>query len=118
MGDDTLFKRRSNNQIVVNGKSISVQGNNISVINNKVYVDGKLVEEGLVGKVEISFVGDLANLETDGSATVKGNVHGDVDAGGSVDCGDVKGSVDAGGSIGCGTVGGDVDAGGSVSMRR
>lgn len=109
---------RNTNQIVINGKAISVQGNNISVINNRVYVDGKLIEEELSGTVEISFIGDLASLKTDSSATVNGSVQGDVDAGGSVSCGDVVGSVDAGGSVSCGTVGGDVDAGGSVSMRR
>ncbi|MEK4025313.1 hypothetical protein [Sporosarcina sp. FSL W7-1283] len=105
------------NTININGKSISVQGNNVSVIGNKVYVDGKLVEEGLSGYVEISFTGDLANLKVDGSVNVKGNIHGNVDVGGSVTCGNVNGSVDAGGSITCGSVDGNVDAGGSVSIR-
>jgi hypothetical protein len=106
------------NTVIINGKSMSVVGNNISVINDKVYVDGKLVEEGLSGNVTISFEGDLASLKTSGSATIHGNVMGDVDAGGSVKCGNVSKSVDAGGSVTCLNVGGDVDAGGSVSMKR
>jgi len=106
------------NIININGKSIKVTGSNISVIGDKVYVNGKLVEEGLSGNVEISFKGDLANLNVDGSATVDGNVLGYVDAGGSVRCENVNGSVDAGGSVYCGNVGGDVDAGGSISMKR
>lgn len=106
------------NIININGKLISVTGSDISIINDKVYVGGKLVEEGLSGSVEISFTGDLASLKVDGSATVNGNVQGFVDAGGSVNCEDVEKSVDAGGSVNCGTVGGSVDAGGSVSMRR
>jgi len=105
------------NIININGKSISVKGNGISIINDKVYVNGKLIEEGLSGGVEITFMGDLASLNVDGSATVNGNV-GSVDAGGSVNCGDVGKSVDAGGSVNCGTVGGDINAGGSVSMKR
>lgn len=84
------------NTIIINGRQISVTGRNISVINDKVIVDGVIVEEGLSGHVEISFVGDLATLKTNGSATIEGNVMGNVDAGGSVNCGDVKGSVDAG----------------------
>ncbi|WP_259406040.1 polymer-forming cytoskeletal protein [Shouchella clausii] len=106
------------NKIIINGKSISVSGNNISVINGKIYTDGTLVESGLSGQVTILFEGDLANLKTDGSATIQGNVKGNVDAGGSVTCGNVGQSIDAGGSVKCGTVGGDVDAGGSVSMKR
>lgn len=106
------------NQIIINGKSISVRGNNISVVNGKVFVDGKLVEEGLSGDVNISFTGELANLKTSGSATINGIVKGNVDAGGSVKCGDVFKNVDAGGSVQCGNVGGDVDAGGSIQMKR
>lgn len=106
------------NIININGRSISVSGNGITINNGKVYVDGKLVEEGLSGQVEVSFTGDLASLKVDGSATVNGNVQGRLDAGGSVNCKDVGKSVDAGGSVNCGTVGGNVDAGGSVSMKR
>ena|SRR6185312_6668682 len=106
------------NIVNINGKSISVKGNGISIINDKVYVNGKLIEEGLSGNIEITFTGDLASLNVDGSATVNGSIHGDVDAGGSVNCGDVGKSVDAGGSVNCGAVSGDIDAGGSVSMKR
>ncbi len=105
------------NKITINGKTYNVPGGNISVQNNIVYVDGKKIEEGLSGIVEVKFTGDLASLRTDGSATVKGEVKGDVDAGGSVDCGNVGGSVDAGGSVSCRDVKGDIDAGGSVSTE-
>lgn len=105
--------------MVINGKSISVTGNNISVINDKVYVDGKLVEEGLVGHVTVEFKGDLANLKVGGAANVIGNVQGYIDTGGSVSItGNVGGDVDAGGSVTCGDVKGDVDAGGSVRINK
>ena len=90
----------------------------ITVSNNSVYVDGKLVQKELSGVVKIEFEGDLASLTSEGSVSVNGNVKGDVDAGGSVACGNVEGDVDAGGSVNCGNVEGDVDAGGSISMRR
>jgi len=106
------------NTIIINGVKIQTKGSNISVNNDCIYVDGVSVKSGLSGNVQIEFIGDLASLRTDGSATVRGNVRGDVDSGGSCTCGDVSGSVDAGGSVTCGNVGGDVDAGGSIKMRR
>ena len=68
----SIGKMKANNVININGKSISVQGNNISIMNGTVYVDGKLVEEGLSGDVRITFEGDLASLDTSASVTVNG----------------------------------------------
>lgn len=107
------------NQIIINGKVIQTTGNNISVIGDTIYVDGEKMESGLSGIVELKFIGDLANLNTKGSATVNGDVKGDVDAGGSITIsGSVGGDVDAGGSIRCGNVEGNVDAGGSIRMTK
>lgn len=106
------------NTIVINGKRIAVSGNNITVINDQVLVDGKVVETGLSGIVEVKFEGDLANLRCSGSATVNGEVKGNVEAGGSIKCSNVGKSVDAGGSVSCGNVGGDIDAGGSVKYTH
>jgi hypothetical protein len=92
--------------ISINGRSFSVSGNNVSVINGKVIVDGKVIEEGLSGDVNIKWEGDLASLncnncEVSGNvggdvkcnnAKIQGNVGGDV-KGNDVKCGDVKGSV-------------------------
>lgn len=106
------------NTITINGRSFSVKGNNISVINNKVIVDGVTLEDGLSGIIEVKFEGGLASLNTDSSATIHGNVHGNVYAGGSVECEDVGKNVNAGGSVNCGNVIGDVNAGGSVRYKR
>lgn len=106
------------NNIIVNGKSIRVLGENISIINNQVYVDDKLIEEGLEGNVHITFEGDLASLVADGSVTVNGSVRGNVDTNGSVNCGDVEGMVSAGGSVNCEVVEGAVSAGGNISVGR
>lgn len=119
MGFNIFSSKGNNNTITINGKSISVQGNNILVINNKVYVDEKLVEEGLLGEVKISFEGDLANLDTNSSVIVNGNVSGDINSNGSVTVnGDVKGDIDCNGSVSCGSVQGSIDAMGSVSLKR
>lgn len=101
--------------ITINGKTYR-GGNNISIVNGKVTIDG-IPQDGepLTGVVEVKVEGNLTSLRTDASVTVKGDVLGDVDAGGSVQCGAVGGEVDAGGSINCGAVNGDVDAGGSVN---
>ena len=106
--------------ITINGKTFSVSGRRISIINNKVKVDGIILDTGdsLTGTVNIKFDGDLASLKCDGSAEIAGNVHGDVSAGGSVLCRDVGKDVHSGGSVTCGQVSGDVSAGGSVHCRR
>lgn len=105
------------NHITINGKSYETKGNTISVQGRNVYVDGALIEEGLSGDVHISFDGPLANLKTSGSATVNGNVFGNVTADGSVQCQNIKQSIHAGGSVHCLNVSGDVDAGGSIYSR-
>lgn len=102
------------NKIVINGKSHSVGGKNISIINDKIYVDGILVESGLSGIVEVKFEGDVANLDCT-TATINGNVLGDVD-GTTIRCGDVSGNVD-GTTITCGKIGGNVD-GTTIMMKK
>lgn len=103
--------------ININGKSYNVSGNNISVVNGKVIVDGKIIEENLSGVVEVKFEGALASLRSDASVTC-GNVHGDVKAGSSVKCLDVDGNVNAGSSVNCNNVGGNVKAGSSINYKR
>lgn len=100
----SMFKNK--NKITINGKSYDVSGNNISVKNDSIYVDGILVESGLSGDVKVEFTGDLANLDCT-TATINGNVTGDVD-GTTISCGNISGSVD-GTTINCGNIGGDVD---------
>jgi hypothetical protein len=114
-----LFKM---NSITINGESFVVNGKNIKCKNNKVYVDGELIKEGLSGDVKIHFNGDLASL-TCADAVVTGNVQGDVNAadlqcgniGGRVNCadlkctGDIKGNVSAA-DVKCNNIAGSVTA--------
>lgn len=104
-------------EVAVNGKTIRVRGNNISIINDQIIVDGKVVEESFdqpnitviverdckilnaSGNVEIR--GNAGNVDCSGSCHVEGNVTGNVNASGSVTCGDVGGDIDASGSVRC-----------------
>ena len=86
------------NRIVINGVSIDIDGNNVSVRGGTISVDGIAVASGLSGNVHISWDGSLASLDADGSVEC-GDVHGNVNAGGSVKCHHIEGSVNAGGSV-------------------
>jgi hypothetical protein len=98
------------------------QGNDLSIINGVVRIDGNLVEDvedATKNKIlEVRVVeGTIENLRTDAAVTCQ-NVTGNVDAGGSVTCKNVGGGVDAGGSVRCDDVTGGVDAGGSVTCGK
>ena len=103
--------------VSVNGKTVRVRGNSISIVNDQIIVDGKPLEEALdqpnitvivegncnkleaCGDVEIK--GDCGYVDCSGSCHIEGNVTGDVDASGSVTCGNVDGDIDASGSVRC-----------------
>ena len=120
-----LFPKKKNrgnqcySQVTINGKTVRVNGDNISVINNRVLVDGKLVEEfNDVCNVTVIVEGDCRRLEATGPVEIKGNC-GYVDCSGSCHIeGNVEGDVDASGSVTCGDVGGNIDASGSVRCTR
>jgi cytoskeletal protein CcmA (bactofilin family) len=99
-------------RVTING--VSYEGSNITVNGNQVTVDGTKVESGQAGVMTVKVEGDLLNLTTDKSVNVLGTIHGNLHAGGSVNCDDVDGNVSAGGSVNCDNVGGSVTAGGMV----
>lgn len=116
-----IIKESNMNNITINDESFQVSGNNVIIKNNKVIVNGEIIKEGLKGIVKVEFEGDVANLDCT-SATINGNVEGDVngttinitgDVDGDVDgvtikCGDVEGDVE-GTTVTCGDVDGDVE---------
>lgn len=86
----------------INGKNYEVpNGCSVSVINNKVYFNGKLAEDfndWKEKKIEITIVGDCEEIKVDaGNVTVKGSVKGNVnaDAGNISVEGDIRGNVTA-----------------------
>ena len=105
--------------VSVNGKTIRVKGNSISIINDQIIVDGKPLQEAL-DKPNITVIveGDCRILNACGNVEVKGNA-GNIDCSGSCHVeGNVTGNIDASGSVTCGNVGGDIDASGSVRCTR
>lgn len=105
------------NKITINGKTIICSGNNVTIDNGKVIVDGEVIHESS-GDVKAIIDGDVKSVKCEGAVEVRGSA-GTIDCGGSCTVlGNVKGSIDAGGSVTFGNVGGDIDAGGSVMYRE
>ena len=106
------------NKITVNGKTITCSGNNVSIIDGQIVVDGKMISESNSRNIKVIIEGNVEKIDCAGTVEVHGNA-GNIDCGGSCTIkGDVNGSVDAGGSVTCGNVAGDIDAGGSVRCRK
>lgn len=103
------------NKIIVNGKTIQCTGNNVSVINNKVFIDGKEISNEAGKNSDIHIYGDVKNIECEGSVECN-NVQGYIQCKGSVNCDDVGGNINCGGSCNCDNVNGSVTAGGSICM--
>lgn len=111
------------NKVIINGKSYEIPNGSVSIINNKIYVDGKEFTEGMEKDskiVDIIVHGNVYQIDCQESVEVKGNANiincggscsvnkdvvGDVKAGGSVKCNNVKGSVRAGGTVKCKSIG-------------
>jgi len=98
--------------VIINGKKYTSNGGGISVINNKVYIDGKLAsdENNSVAKViNITVEGNVnGNVQNDvGNVTVNGNTKDVKATSGEVKItGNVEGNVN--------TASGDVEIGGSI----
>ena len=108
-------EREGMGKITINGKTYT--GNKIRLSGNTVFIDDRAIdnEEDDRRIVKVIVEGDLASLKTESaSVEVRGDVYGNVDAGGSVQCDNVTGAVRASGSVQCDRVGADVNAGGSV----
>jgi hypothetical protein len=112
-------KNKSYSTVTVNGKTVHVRGNNISIINDKIIVDGKPLDEAMDAKsITVIVEGNCNRLDTCGDVEIKGDC-GYVDCSGNCHIeGNVTGNVDASGSVTCGDVGGDIDASGSVRCTR
>jgi len=88
------------NKVIINGKTYTApDGCSISVINNKAYVNGKLLENFNDWKeknIEIKVEGNCKEVKADvGNITISGNVEGNAssDAGNITIRGDVKGNA-------------------------
>lgn len=93
------------NSVTINGVTIECKGNDISVVNNTIFVDGKVIE--IDGDYTIQGNSKI-NITCDKSVTVQGNVTGDISAKGNIQCGNVVGKVSAAGNLACGNIVGKV----------
>ena len=93
--------------VSVNGKTVRVRGNSISIINDQIIVDGKPLEEALdQPNITVIVEGDCRSLNACGNVEVKGNAH-NIDCRGSCHVeGNVTGNVSASGSVTCVDLGG------------
>ena len=104
--------------VSVNGKCISIEGDNICIGDGNIFANG--IKIGSYDNYDVIIKGNCGSIKSDRSVTVEGSVTGDIDCGGSCHCGNVSGSINAGGSVkanstsGCGSV----NAGGSVHIGR
>lgn len=99
--------------VIVNGKKYTLPGGSISVIGNKVYCNGKLVEDcSEIKEKNITIIvnGNVDKVSTDTSnITINGNVNNvETDTGDIKITGDVSGNVSSDtGDIHCGNIGGN-----------
>jgi len=107
--------------ISING--VSYQGNNITITNGKVFVDGVELREGESKTINITVNGNLDVLKVDscqkvmvmGTVNALSTISGDVDISGDV--GDSVSTVS--GDVECGNIGGSVKTvSGDIKYRR
>lgn len=108
----------SKNTISINGKSFSVLGGSVQISDNRVFVDGKeVMTDELEGIVEIKWDGEVADLRTDCSAVVHGDVHGNANSKMSLTCGDVHGDATSKMSLTCGNIEGNATSKMSLTCK-
>ena len=101
--------------VKVNGKVFQGSTITIRVDDKAINVAPQSEREDYVA-IEVS--GDLANLSSNATINISGNVLGKVQAGGDVTCNDVSsGNVEAGGNVNCNDVSGNVQAACSVACN-
>lgn len=101
-------------------ESIRVNNKSIQIVNNRIYIDGEEYIPKGQNVSEVEFVGTITKLTADCSFSIKGDVKGDIDLGGSLSIiGNIEGNIDTGGSVNItGNHNGGIDAGGSVNINN
>lgn len=110
-------------KLLINGQAFHTEGNNLSIADNKVYVDGKLVTDlsGIKSNnITVHVYGNVGDLKATGDVSVEGDVgsietaSGDVKVKGSVtgDCKSSSGDIIVGGDVSgsCTSMSGDIKA--------
>jgi hypothetical protein len=104
--------------VTIDGRTFS--GNSISIVNDRVIIDGVEQDGALVGPISITVNGNAESVETvSGSVEVSGSVGRIKTMSGDVECGDVHGDVGTmSGDVTCGAISGNVKTmSGDISHR-
>lgn len=107
---DALFGNGKPGRVTVDGRDFV--GRRISIVGNKVVIDGVEQEGTLVGPVAVTVHGDVERLETVSGDVEVGGACGPVNTvSGNVRCGDVTGDIGTvSGDVTCSKVGGSVNS--------
>lgn len=98
----------NNGDISINGKSY--KGNDVSISNGVLTIDGDVQDENISHDVDITVIGDIETLDMN-SGKVKANSIGQVETmSGNVHCGNISGSVTTmSGDVNSGSVSGNIE---------
>lgn len=108
-----IFGRNSG--VSINGKSYV--GNNITITNNQVIIDG-VIQDGELnnkGKINVVINCNVDKIVSDESINIVGNVSGNIEAKVNVSCFGVNGDVNAGVNVNCDDIKGDAKAGVTIN---
>ena len=117
-----ISKVTINGKTRVNGRYVNLTGQNITITDNGIYVNGKPIEEfdeSQVPVLKIEITGNIETLTTEnGEVTVNGRVGTVVSKNGNVNCQAVEGNVESkNGNVMCGKIMGDCDTKNGNIMR-
>lgn len=117
-----ISKVTINGKTHINGRYINLTGQNVSITDNGIYVNGKPIEEfdeSQVPVLRIEITGNVESLTTEnGEVTVNGRVGTVFSKNGNVNCQTVEGNVESkNGNVMCGKIMGDCDTKNGNIMR-
>lgn len=119
---EIISKMTINGKTRVNGRYVNLTGQNITITDRGMFVNGKPLEEfddSQVPVLKIEITGNVESLTTEnGEVTVNGRVGTVVSKNGNVDCQTVEGNVESkNGNVMCGKIMGDCDTKNGNIMR-
>lgn len=117
-----ISKVTINGKTRVNGRYVNLTGQNITITDRGMFVNGKPIEqfdESQVPVLKIEITGNVESLTTEnGEVTVNGRVGTVVSKNGNVNCQTVEGNVESkNGNVMCGKIMGDCDTKNGNIMR-
>lgn len=119
---EIISKMTINGKTRVNGRYVNLTGQNITITDRGMFVNGKPLEEfddSQVPVLKIEITGSIESLTTEnGEVTVNGRVGTVVSKNGNVNCQTVEGNVESkNGNVMCGKIMGDCDTKNGNIMR-